>query len=213
MSLTLDALAIYKNNHLMLQVSTHIAAGMVTSVMGPSGVGKSTLLDAISGQLSRPFSMTGQVMVNGHAVQDMPAYQRQIGMLYQDPLLFEHLTVSDNIRFAIPKMQQKRLGREQVESFIAEQLNTVGLADIRHRAVQTLSGGQQARVALLRTLAANPQAVLLDEPFSKLDSTLRQQTREWVFAQLQERSLPALMVTHDIEDANSANGEIIEVSL
>lgn len=213
MSLTLDALAIYKNNHLMLQVSTHIAPGMVTSVMGPSGIGKSTLLDAISGQLSRPFSMTGHVIVNGHAVQGMPAYQRQIGMLYQDPLLFEHLTVSDNIRFAMSKMEQKRLGRDQVETFIAEQLNTVGLSDIRHRAVQTLSGGQQARVALLRTLAANPKAVLLDEPFSKLDSTLRQQTREWVFAQLKERSLPALMVTHDIEDASSANGEIIEVSL
>lgn len=213
MGLTLDALAIYKDNHLMLQVSTHVAPGMVTSVMGPSGVGKSTLLDAISGQLAGPFSMTGQIIVDGKGVHDMPAYERQIGVLYQDPLLFEHLTVSDNIRFAMPKLEQKRLGRDQVQAFIAEQLNKVGLSDIRHRAVQTLSGGQQARVALIRTLAANPKAVLLDEPFSKLDTTLRQQTREWVFAQLKERSLPALMVTHDIEDASSANGEIIQVSL
>ncbi|MGB0732394.1 MAG: ATP-binding cassette domain-containing protein, partial [Pontibacterium sp.] len=79
------------------------------------------------------------------------------------------------------------------------------------RPVQTLSGGQQARVALLRTLAAKPKAVLLDEPFSRLDTKLRAQTREWVFTELAERGLPALLVTHDIEDARAAGGQLIEI--
>lgn len=210
MNLVLDNIAIFNGDSPLLTIDASIGAGEVLTIMGPSGVGKSTLLDVISGQLQAPFHYTGSVKFNGQRLDELPSHQRKMGVLYQEALLFEHLTVEQNIAFAMSGSQADRNKTEQ-KNWIAEQLSQIGLADMAKRSVDTLSGGQQARVALLRTLASKPNAVLLDEPFSKLDTSLRQQVRDWVFEQLAERGLPAVLVTHDKEDSAMLNGQVIEV--
>ena len=128
-------------------------------------------------------------------------------MLYQDALLFSHLSVAGNIAFAMPKGNKK----QRLEK-IEHALEQVGLKDMGNRHPDNLSGGQQARVALLRMLLSEPKAILLDEPFSKLDTQLRVDTRELVFSQIRDHKLPAIMVTHDHSDAEAANGKLITLS-
>ena len=130
--------------------------------------------------------------------------------MFQDALLFEHMTVAENIAFAMPKNSHSN--RKAKMEAIEEMLSAVDLAGIGERAVTSLSGGQQSRVSLLRTLASQPDVVLLDEPFSKLDLVLREQIRSWTFKQLKTRNIPAVLVTHDKEDALAAGGQIIELS-
>ncbi|MDP5254064.1 MULTISPECIES: ATP-binding cassette domain-containing protein [unclassified Vibrio] len=210
MNLVLDNIAIFNGDTPLLTINETVGAGEVLTIMGPSGVGKSTLLDVISGQLQAPFHYTGSVKFGDNALDSMPSHLRKIGVLYQDALLFEHFTVEQNIAFAMNGAKASWRKAEQ-QHWIAEQLSQIGLAKMAKRSVDTLSGGQQARVALLRTLASEPNAVLLDEPFSKLDTSLRQQIRDWVFEQLSERGLPAVLVTHDKEDSAMLNGQVIEV--
>lgn len=215
MSLTLEHLELKRNDNKsqppLLNINCHITAGEIVTVMGPSGSGKSTLLDAISGQLQAPFYYCGRVLLSGQSIDQLPAYQRNIGLLYQQPMLFDHLNVADNIRFALPANSALRTSATALQGWIERQLEQTGLSGMQQRSVATLSGGQQARVALIRTLAAQPAAVLLDEAFSKLDQSLRQQTREWTFQQLRQRAIPCLMVTHDIEDARAAAGPVIHL--
>lgn len=208
MTLKLDKVSLFRYTDTLLSLDEEINPGEVLSIMGPSGSGKSTLLNAIAGQLTAPFSMTGSIYINDKCINNMPAHKRGVGVLYQDPLLFEHMTVGQNIAFALPSSALSKALREQrVHDMLAE----VGLSDLQHRPVQTLSGGQQARIALLRTLAAAPEVVLLDEPFSKLDSATKTQMRTWVFEQLKARGLPTLLVTHDNEDVDAAQGHLIEI--
>ncbi|MCL4170009.1 UNVERIFIED_CONTAM: hypothetical protein GTU68_051467 [Idotea baltica] len=172
--------------------------------MGPSGSGKSSLLNWLTGTLANDFSANGEVWLNNQNINDLPAHLRHIGVLYQDALLFSHLTVAGNIAFAMPKGDKK-----QRQQKIEQALEQVGLAGMGERHPDNLSGGQQARVALLRMLLSEPKAILLDEPFSKLDTQLRVETRKLVFDQIREHKLPAIMVTHDHSDAEAAQGKII----
>jgi putative thiamine transport system ATP-binding protein len=172
--------------------------------MGPSGSGKSSLLNWLTGTLANEFYATGEVLLNNQNVSNLPAHLRHIGVLYQDALLFSHLTVAGNIEFAMPK-GDKRQRKQKVE----QALEQVGLAGMGERHPDNLSGGQQARVALLRMLLSEPKAILLDEPFSKLDTQLRVDTRKLVFDLIREHKLPAIMVTHDHSDAEAAEGKII----
>ncbi|MDO6566112.1 ATP-binding cassette domain-containing protein [Alteromonas sp. 1_MG-2023] len=208
MTLKLDKVSLFRYTDTLLSLDEVIKPGEVLSIMGPSGSGKSTLLNTIAGQLTAPFSMTGSIYINDKCINDMPAHKRGVGVLYQDPLLFEHMTVGQNIAFALPS---SALNKAQREQRVSEMLAEVGLSDLQHRPVQTLSGGQQARIALLRTLAAAPSVVLLDEPFSKLDATTKTQMRTWVFGQLKVRGLPTLLVTHDNDDVEAAQGHLIEI--
>jgi putative thiamine transport system ATP-binding protein len=176
--------------------------------MGPSGSGKSSLLNWLTGTLPSGFNASGEVWLNGISINDLPAHLRHIGVLYQDALLFSHLSVSGNIAFAMPKGNKK----QRLEK-IEHALEQVGLKGIANRHPDNLSGGQQARVALLRMLLSEPKAILLDEPFSKLDTQLRVDTRELVFNQIREYKLPAIMVTHDHSDAEAANGKLITLNL
>ena len=137
----------------------------------------------------------------------MAAHKRHVGVLYQDALLFSHLSVAGNIAFAMPEGNKK----ERVEK-IEDALEQLGLKGLANRHPDNLSGGQQARVALLRVLLSQPKAILLDEPFSKLDPQLREDTRELVFEQIRYHQLPALMVTHDQSDADAAGGNIITLT-
>lgn len=186
-------------------VNLSIDADEVVTVMGPSGCGKSTLLSAIVGDLAPAFAMSGAVLLDGREMNQVPMEARHIGLLYQDDLLFPHMNVGENLAFALPR----GLSADERDARIEDHLALAGLAGYGRRDVASLSGGQRARVSLLRTLLAEPAAVLLDEPFSKLDRSLRIQFREWVFATLKARHVPTLQVTHDAEDA--AEGRLYEL--
>ena len=207
--LSLENIVIYRDKKPLLQLSAEVAKGEVLTVMGPSGAGKSTLLQAIAGQLKAPFSIAGQIKINGVVINDIDAHLRRVGIMFQDALLFEHMTVGENIAFAMPADRQKN--KQMKRDAINELLAAVDLDGIADRAVSTLSGGQQARVSLIRTLASQPEVVLLDEPFSKLDVALRGQIRSWTFSQLKARKIPAVLVTHDKDDGLAAGGDIIEL--
>jgi len=203
--LRLEQISIALAGRELLAVDATISPGEVLTVMGPSGSGKSTLLAYIAGFLDREFTASGGVWLGERSLLNLPAEQRNIGLLFQDPLLFPHLSVGGNLRFGLPRYLNDK--RQQV----TQALEQVGLAGFESRDPATLSGGQQSRVALMRLLLSKPRAVLLDEPFSKLDTALRQEMRTLVFSQLREAGLPALLVTHDHEDANAAGGPVIEL--
>ena len=206
--LILANVAISKGSTPLLSVSTHVAPGDVLSIMGPSGVGKSTLLAFITGTLAPDFTATGAIELDGADITNAPAHQRRVGILFQDDLLFPHLSVGENLAFGL------RPGgfRGERQAKIADALTEVGLEGFADRDPATLSGGQKARVALMRMLLSDPCTLLLDEPFSRLDTALRAQVRALVFARAKARALPVLMVTHDAEDAAAADGEIITLA-
>ncbi|MBC7478072.1 MAG: ATP-binding cassette domain-containing protein [Pseudorhodobacter sp.] len=187
-------------------VNAHIAPGEVLTIMGPSGSGKSTLLAALTGTLDPAFRLSGRIVLNGCDITTLPPQQRRIGLLFQDDLLFPHLTVAGNLAFALPSAITPMTARH---SQIAAALADMGLSGFGPRNPATLSGGQRARVALARCLLSNPQALALDEPFSRLDTNLRAQTRDLVFRHAIARNLPVILVTHDPEDAKAAGGPII----
>lgn len=203
--LTLQHICIEIDTNRLVEIDAHIAPGDTLTLMGPSGIGKSTVLAAITGTLDTAFRMTGRVLLDDRDITDLPTEDRHVGILFQDELLFPHLSVGGNLAFGLrpgPNRQQK------IETALAE----VGLEGFANRDPATLSGGQKARVALMRMLLSTPKALLLDEPFSRLDTNLRAQTREAVFATARKHGLPALLVTHDAEDARAAGGRIIELS-
>ncbi|MBU2918469.1 ATP-binding cassette domain-containing protein [Psychrosphaera sp. F3M07] len=203
-SLHIKNLTLYQQGQLLLKLNEQVNGGDILTIMGPSGSGKSSLLNWLTGTLGNDFSAKGEVCLNGQNINNLPAHLRHIGVLYQDALLFSHLTVAGNIAFAMPKGEKK-----QRKQKIEQALEQVGLAGLGERHPDNLSGGQQARVALLRMLLSDPKAILLDEPFSKLDTQLRVDTRKLVFDLIREYKLPAIMVTHDINDAEAAQGKII----
>lgn len=196
MALKLETVAIRLSGRpLIAPVSFSVAAGETVTLMGASGSGKSTLLAVVAGELDSPFTATGRVSLSGVTLDGLPPERRRIGRLFQDDLLFPHLTVAENLLFGMPRGPgAERLAK--VEAALAE----AGLAGFGDRPPHTLSGGQRARVALMRALAAEPRAMLLDEPFNKLDADLRQSLRGFVFAHIAARRIPCLMVTHDLAD-------------
>lgn len=203
--LRLEQIRIALADRALLAVNATIAPGEALTVMGPSGSGKSTLLAYMAGFLDPAFSASGGVWLGERNLLNLPAEKRGIGLLFQDPLLFPHLSVGGNLRFGLPPDVTDKSRQ------VAQALAQVGLAGFENRDPATLSGGQQARVALMRLLLSKPRAVLLDEPFSKLDTALRQEMRTLVFSQLREAGLPALLVTHDHADARATGGQVIEL--
>ncbi|WP_375750222.1 ATP-binding cassette domain-containing protein [Vibrio sp. HN007] len=198
MSLSLKNLTVskIKGEPLFSPVTLNIAPGEVVTLMGPSGCGKSTLLSAIAGHLATEFDYQGDIYLEDTRINDTPAYKRKIGILFQEDLLFPHLRVWENLAFALPDSVQTEERKQRALSALAK----VDLTLIADSFPDQISGGQRARVSLLRMLMAEPKVALLDEPFSKLDKELRQNFRFWVFEQLKQANIPTLMVTHDIED-------------
>jgi putative thiamine transport system ATP-binding protein len=207
MSLILNQICVAPKGQppLFAPLSLQIMAGEVVTVMGPSGVGKSTLLDAIGGHLAHDFHTSGSVVLNGRDVTNLPAEARRIGILFQDALMFPHLSVGDNLAFGLAASVKGAARRAAVETA----LDQAGLAGFYHRNPASLSGGQRARAALMRALLAEPLALLLDEPFSKLDTGLRAEMRSFVFDHIRARAIPALLVTHDIGDAEATGGAVV----
>ncbi len=208
--LTLKNIRIALYGQELVAIDTHIASGEILTVMGPSGSGKSSLFAFLAGFLDPVFQASGNVLVDGVDVTKNPAHQRQLGLLFQDPLLFSHMDVAGNLTFALPaEIKGKAPRRERIEAALIE----AGLEGFGSRDPYTLSGGQKARVALMRTLLSEPKALLLDEPFSKLDTELRGQMRELVFGTAKRMKLPVVLVTHDEADATAAGGAIIRLPL
>jgi putative thiamine transport system ATP-binding protein len=178
----------------------------VTTVMGPSGCGKSSLLAFICGTLEPAFEASGAVWLDGVAIHELPPERRRVGILSQDDLLFPHLSVGENLAFALPPgVRGRRERRARIEAALAE----ADLAGFARRDPATLSGGERARVALMRTLLAEPRALLLDEPFGKLDRPLRDRFRRFMFEHARAAGLPTLLVTHDEADAAAAAGAVV----
>lgn len=181
---------------LVTGLAIDVAPGTVHTLMGPSGCGKSTLLSAVCGTLDDDLIFAGEVVLDGQALHPLAVQQRRIGILFQDDLLFPHMNVLENLLFALPR-GARRTREEQARQALAD----VELPDCANADPATLSGGQRSRVALARALLAEPRALLLDEPFSRLDAALRQRMRDLVIGLVSERGIAALLVTHDRADA------------
>jgi len=204
-SLVLDRVVILKDGKPLISINEAIEPGEVLTLMGPSGIGKSTLLSYVTGTLPKAFVGTGDVRLHGASITNLAPNERKVGILFQDDLLFPHLSVGQNLAFGLAPGGSAAERRLKIEEALAD----VGLEGFADRDPATLSGGQRARVALMRMLLAGPCALLLDEAFSRLDMALRGQVREMVFDRARGLGLPVLMVTHDHEDANAANGRVV----
>ncbi len=204
--LQLEHLRITLGGRSLVDLHESVSPGEVLSVMGPSGSGKSTLLSVMIGQPDPGFTVTGKILLDGRDLTGLGPKARQIGLLFQDDLLFPHLSVGENLAFALPPSIKGRSARQARIEMALEAADLTGFAS---RDPATLSGGQRSRVALMRCLLSAPRALLLDEPFSRLDADLRRQMREFVFARVQAEGIPAILVTHDVEDALAAGGKVI----
>ena len=170
----------------------------IVALLGPSGSGKSTLLRIICG-LEK--SDSGKILFNGVDLEEMPPEKRGIGMVFQNLALFPHLNVHDNIKFGLPVNNSINK--------ISEILELVGLKDFGSRKIQTLSGGESQRVALARSLIAEPKMILLDEPLSSLDSSIKESLSLEVRKMIKSLSIPAIYVTHDPQIAERMADRIV----
>lgn len=194
---------------LIAAMNLTVEPGECATVMGPSGCGKSTLLAFIAGTLDPVFTATGRVASGGGDITGVAPERRRVGIQFQDDLLFPHLSVGENLAFALTgRVRERQARRREVEAALTE----AGLSGFAERDPATLSGGQRARIALMRTLLAEPAVLLLDEPFNRLDAQLRQEFRRFVFEHAAQRGLPMLLVTHDNADAYAAGGPVINLA-
>jgi iron(III) transport system ATP-binding protein len=187
----------YGDNHVVENISFSLEKGSIGCLLGPSGCGKTTVLRAIAGFEN---IKSGRIFINGNLVstrdRQVPPEKRKIGMVFQDYALFPHLTVQKNISFGL-----KRVDQAKKDKRVSELLELVGLADSAHTYPHEISGGQQQRVALARALALRPDLLLMDEPFSNLDITLRERLSMEVRDILKEYGTSAIMVTHNQNEA------------
>lgn len=173
--------------------SLHVSDREIVAVLGPSGSGKSTLLRAVAGLVD---VSSGDITWDGESVLDVPTHERGFGLMFQGFALFPHLDVAGNVSFGL-----KMAGHEDIKAEVEEALEWVGLGGFGNRTIEGLSGGEQQRVALARTLAPRPNLVMLDEPLGSLDRNLRQRLMGDTRAILEERKVTGVVVTHDREEA------------
>jgi len=188
---------------LVRDLRLQVPPGVIHTVMGASGSGKSSLLAAICGTLAEALRFDGQITLNGQRIDTLPTEQRRVGILFQEDLLFAHMTVRENLLFAVPASKaphEKSATGPTREDRVRQGLIDLEMSGFADADPATLSGGQRARVALMRALLAEPRALLLDEPFSRLDLALRVRMRALVFDLVARRNIPVLLVTHDEAD-------------
>ncbi len=205
MTLVLERVGLRAGGQVLLEgFSLRVGGGEVVTLRGPSGVGKSSLLACIAGALPRGVAGSGRVLLGGVDVGALAPHRRGMGILFQDDLLFPHLSVGDNLAFGLhPGVRGRTARREAVGRALAD----IELSGMHQRDPATLSGGQRARVGLMRVLLSRPRALLLDEPFVGLDPALRERLRASVVEQVRARQLPCLWVTHH---ADEAAGRVVE---
>lgn len=184
-------------------IDLRIQKGAVVSLLGESGSGKTTLARLIAG-LEVPDS--GEIVLDGKIVANASKFvvpqHRKVGMVFQDYALFPHMTVLENVGYGIPNISEKG-------NRVQEVLALVGLQDLGHRYPHQLSGGQQQRIALARALAPKPKVLLLDEPFSNLDASLKQHLRSELFQIIRKSNVTALFLTHDTQDAMVVSDSVV----
>lgn len=199
----------YKNSKIptLKDISFELAEGEVMAVVGPSGGGKSTLLRVISG-LEDPFK--GKIIIEGNEVfsdtKNVRPEKRGVGMVFQDYALFPHMTVEKNIAFGI-----EHLSKKERKIRVKEMLELVELKGYEKRYPHEISGGQQQRIALARALAPNPKILLLDEPFSNLDTELLKKVRDDLFKIINTTNTTTIMVTHNPEDAKALANKTLRI--
>lgn len=192
-----DLCVTYEGESLLSHLTVHVGDEIV-ALLGPSGSGKSTLLRCIAG-VQQPD--TGRITWNGDDLLVVPAHQRGIGLVFQDPLLFPHLTVGRNISFGT-----------RDSSRVAELLSLIRMSGYADRRPETLSGGEAQRVALARALAPQPRMLLLDEPFGALDTDLRRSLTTEVRGLLKSTHTPAIHVTHDEDEAFAIADRVVHLA-
>ncbi|WP_064091632.1 ABC transporter ATP-binding protein [Rossellomorea aquimaris] len=184
----------FNKSTILKELTLSVKKGEILSLVGTSGSGKSTFLRIVAG-LESPSS--GSITIDGKDVTSLKAHNRPIGMVFQQPLLFPHMNVLENVMYGL-KMKQKNKGNVQQAK---EYIEKVGLGNVKYHYPAELSGGQQQRVSLIRTLILKPKLLLLDEPFSNLDLQLRKELREWVLKMFKEEETTVIFVTHDRDEA------------
>jgi thiamine transport system ATP-binding protein len=183
-----------------------VGAAEILAILGPSGSGKSTLLSTLAGVIP---AISGKVIVDGSDVTQAPIHRRGIGLIFQEPLLFTHLNVADNVAYGL---RRQGVDRQAARMRAGELLAWLGLDGYERRPVDELSGGQAQRVALARALAPRPSVLLLDEPFSALDQDLRQRLAADVAAMLRREAVAAVHVTHDAGEAASIADRVVSMA-
>ena len=183
-----------------------IEKGELVSLLGPSGCGKTTTIRLIAGFLE---PSRGSVWIGGRDVTPLPPEQRNIGMVFQSYALFPHLNVFENVAFGL---KAARAPRQQIESRVRKALELVNLPNYEKRPVFELSGGEQQRVAIARAVVIEPQILLLDEPLSNLDASLRERTRRQLRELITSLGITTLFVTHDQEEAFALSDRIVLLS-
>lgn len=187
----------FAGHQVLKAIDFDLPKGKIACLLGASGSGKTTLLRTLMGfeKLNAGcVSMEGRILDDG--IRSVPAHQRGIGMVFQEPALLGHLSVAKNIAFGL-----HRQSKSETQARVAHLLELIGLSGLAERYPHQLSGGQQQRVALARALAPRPQLLLLDEPFASLDAHLRLQLAQDVRALLENEGVSAIMVTHDQAEA------------
>jgi ABC-type Fe3+/spermidine/putrescine transport system ATPase subunit len=194
-------------NHVpfLRNVNLSVERGAIVTLVGPSGSGKSTLLRVICGLVA---PSAGRVVIDGRDVTTLAPHRRPVGMVFQDNQLFPHLSVADNVGYALRIARVNRATRLEV---VHEMLQLVGLAGFEDRRVDRLSGGEAKRVAVARSLAASPAVLLLDEPLAGLDAALHDRMLDDLADQLVERATTVVHVTHDATEANRLGSRIVDI--
>ena len=187
--------------------------GTMTCLLGPSGCGKSTVLNIIAG-LEQNDELKGPsecflIELDGIRIETLPPARRGIGMVFQSGALFNHLSVGDNVAYGLISQGVKK---REARARAAEYIKQFDLAGFENRIPQTLSGGEKQRVALARTLITEPKLVLLDEPFSALDTDLRHRMAAWLRECQKNLGFTAIMVTHDEQEAQSVADKIVRMN-
>ena len=184
-------------------VSFGIEKGKLIGLLGPSGSGKTTILRMIAG-LEQPDS--GEIIIDGRVVNDVPASERGIGFVFQNYALFRYMTVYDNIAFGL---RVQKADKKKIDERVRELIKLIGLEGLEKRYPSQLSGGQRQRVAFARALAPNPQLLLLDEPFAAIDAKVRKELRSWLREMIEKLGVTSIFVTHDQDEAIEVADEII----
>ena len=204
--LEVSALEFGFDRPLVSGLSFSVPKGQLRLLHGPSGCGKSTLLALISGTPISDLNWAGKIRLNGVDLGTLPTHRRKVGLMYQDAMLFPHLTVGENLAFGLCASIRGRARHSAVQGALA----SASLEGFGQRDPASLSGGQAARIALMRALLAEPKALLMDEAFSSLDPDLRRQFGQFVASQIKLKEIPALLVSHDAADREFSTNPVLK---
>lgn len=188
-----------------MTVAFHVVAGRPLALVGPNGAGKTTVLNALAGHLEVE---RGTILLGGRDIVGLPPEARRVGVVFQDFLLFPHLTVADNVAYGIRMRGTRRAAARAAALPWLERFN---LAELAARYPHELSGGQAQRVALARALAAEPEALLLDEPMAALDVEVRDEVRAELAGYLRDFAGPTVIVTHSAADVEALAADVVVV--